>query len=520
MRILSVLLATSCVMAVPLSATPKVDRAVPTQSDEAPRNDPVARAFDFLKTLDQARLIEKAYAERVLQEIDIVRASDRYEGDVRTGIDLLRLIALWGADRGKEAIATADGLFARGTTEPEIYSVAFGVAAAIDPQKAVDYLERADKNLAPPAQRANFKDSLDEQTVSAVNQALARAKDQAGLARLAEGLLAFEWPGDVQFARQNYQRMTALKGRLAKGDVAGARTLARQIADPATALELLVVKAYDPLLDATDRVARLAALIEVEDGRSARALSAKPDDLKLLLARSQYLRSVGREREALALLLPRSGDMAAVEKGGSDAFWVVNEAVYALSALGRPDDANALMRRLLALGLDKHLDLINMAINSTVLMNRAGSHREAATYAEELFRVHANKASKYGQMWMWQAVACGHALGGNVAAAQPWIARLRADPDSNSSALMIGLLCTNDLDGAAAQLIERLDGDDAGDMLVAVQDYTIATTGSAHLRMLNQRLQQVVARPAVASAVASKGRILKLPLSRIYWGMF
>ncbi len=85
---------------------------------------------------------------------------------------------------------------------------------------------------------------------------------------------------------------------------------------------------------------------------------------------------------------------------------------------------------------------------------------------------------------------------------------------------MRGLLCANDLDGAASQIIERLNGHDASRMLVALQNYTIPGTGSASAQLLNERLERVVARPAVAAAIASKGRILKLPLSRTYWGMF
>ncbi len=72
------------------------------------------------------------------------------------------------------------------------------------------------------------------------------------------------------------------------------------------------------------------------------------------------------------------------------------------------------MRRLVAIGLGKHPDLINMAINSGVLLNDAGRHGEAAKYADELFRVHPDKASKYGQMWMWSTATCGHALGATL----------------------------------------------------------------------------------------------------------
>jgi tetratricopeptide (TPR) repeat protein len=480
----------------------------------------VARAFEFLATLDEARLFEKAYAERVLNEIEIVRASEFYEGEVKAGLDPGRMIALWVADRPKDAMIQADAILAGGTASADIHVLAFTIAASADPQKAISYLERADRDLTTPEERAALKDGIDENAVSAVMQPLRRARNKADLARFAEGLLRLGWPSDVQSERHDYQRMLAIDGRLAKGDAVGARALARQITVPGVVLELLVAKAYDGLLEDDDRPALLAALISAEDRRSAKALEAKPSDLKLVLRRGQFLRSLGRERDALALLLPHSADMVSVEKGGIDAFWVVNEASYALSKLGRGDEAMALMRKLVALGLEKHPDLINMAINSGVLLNDAGRHREAAKHAEQLFRVHPDKASKYGQMWMWSTATCGHALGGDTAAAQPWLARLRAAPEDNRAALMRGLLCANDLDGVAIQIIERLHGQDAGDMLVALQDYTIRGAGSASAQLLNERLERVVARPAVAAAIASKGRILKLPLSRTYWGMF
>lgn len=519
MRISSGLIVLSCFVAAAIGVVPTTAAAIPTKSEEAP-NDAVARALDFLGALDQARMFEKAYAERLLREADIIRASDRYEGDIRKATDLTRVIALFGAGREKEAFAAADAIIASGTAMPELYALAFQLAAVSDAPKAVGYLERADQNLVTAAQRASFRDGLTDTTVSAVSQTLAQAKNKVAGARLAEGLLKFGWPGENQFASQNWLQMKALRGRLVKGDIAGARTLARQIAYPPAALELLVLKEYDPIVEASDPGARVTALIAAEDARSAAALKAKPDDLKLILARGQYMRSVGREGDALALMLRHTTDMVTVEKGGADAFWVVNEAVFALRALGRTDEAVALMKRLIALDLGTNPDLINMAINSSAIMNRSGYHRAAATYAEGLFRDHADKASKYGQMWMWEGAACGHAMDGNMAAAKPWLARLRADPDANRAALMRGLLCANDLDGAAAQFIERLAGDDAADMLVAAQDYTIVNANVPTLHLLDQRLQQVVARPAVAAAIARKGRILKLPLSRTYWGMF
>jgi tetratricopeptide (TPR) repeat protein len=508
-----------CCVAVSIGAIPTTAEATPTKRFEVP-DDALSRALAFLGEFDQTRMFEKTYAERILREVEIIRASDRYEGDIRKAADLARVIALAGLGREKEAFAVADAMIASDTATPELYALVFELAALSDAPRAVDYLERADENLVTAAQRTSFGAGLTESFAFAVSRTLKRAKNKVARARLAEGLFKFGWPGGDNFANQNWLQMELLKGRLAKGDVAGARLLARQVASPELALELLIVKEYDPVVEASDPGARVGALLAAEEARTAAALKARPDDLKLILARAQFLRSVGREGDALVLLLPRTTDMVAVEKGGSDAFWIVNEAAFALQALGRPDEAVALMQRLIALDLGKYPDLINMAINLAEIMNRAGHHHVAATYVEGLFRDHADTANKYGLMWMWEGAACGHAMGGNLVAARPWLDRLRADPDANRAALMRGLLCANDLDGAAAQFIERLAGDDAGNMLVAAQDYTIVNLNVPTLRLLDQRLQQVVARPAVAAAIARKGRILKLPLSRTYWGMF
>ena len=519
MRILAAVFSLSCVLAVPSGAVPTLERAPPTQR-QAPDDAAVQRAVDFLAELEDERMTDKAYAERLLKEVDVLRASDHYVGEARDATDMLRLLALWVLERKDEALAAADATTANGGQMREIYKLSIQVAGAYDAARAVTYLERADKYLVTAEQREAFKAGLDDDGMWSIRRALYKAKDKPAPSRWAEGLLKFDWPGEAVYDGHNLIRYDAIDGRLARKDVVGARALASQIGHPATALEMLVLKDYDALFDVPDRGAHLAQLIAAEDIRSARALAAKPDDRKQILLRAQFLRSAGREAEALALLLPHSADMAAVAKGGADSFWLVNEASYALRALGRGDEAMALMKRLLALGLDKHPDLINMAINSTLMMNRVGQYRDGAAYAEELFRKHADKASPFGHMWMWEAAACGHALSGNLAAAKPWMARLRAAPDANRAALMRGLLCTNDLDGAATQFIERLNGDNPGAMMTSAQDYSIINDKVPESQILDQRLRQVVARPAVAAAIARKGRILKLPLSRAYWGQY
>jgi hypothetical protein len=355
--------------------------------------------------------------------------------------------------------------------------------------------------------------------VSSVAHAFRQASDKSSQWRLAEALVGLGWPGPDQVWLLDWQRLTAIDGRLAKGDVAGAKAYAADVTTPQPLARLLVGRKYDllfePGLDRGDAIRRALARY---DGDSARRLAAKPADLHLLLDRAQFLRGVGREEAALALLLPASSDMAKVEEGGEPAFWIVNEAAYALLALGRGDEAVALMERLVALGVDEHPALISMAINQGEILNGAGRHGEAAAHAERLFAQSEEWASDYGDMWMWSIAACGHAEAGRPAAAAPWLDRLKAASASNESAHMRAQLCLGDLESAERLLVRRLEGDDGPDVLLKLQNYTLQLPAAGFYRRLEERWMGLRERPAVAAALTRVGRILDLPLSRTYWG--
>lgn len=168
--------------------------------------------------------------------------------------------------------------------------------------------------------------------------------------------------------------------------------------------------------------------------------------------------------------------------------------------------------------MDKHPYLISMAINHGEILNSAKRHAEAARYAEGLFATGKAGASDYGQMWMWSIAACAHSRSGQPAQAAPWLQRLSGSSDRNQAAHMRALLCAGDLDGAEALLLKRLEAEDGDGVLVQLQDYSLDDGGRDP--ELDRQMALVRARPAVAAAIARRGRILKLPLSRTYWGDF
>jgi hypothetical protein len=121
-------------------------------------------------------------------------------------------------------------------------------------------------------------------------------------------------------------------------------------------------------------------------------------------------------------------------------------------------------------------------------------------------------------MWMWSTIACARAFEGDVPGATPWLERLAAGSKDNPAAHMRALLCVNDLDAAERLLLTRLEGDEAASTLRVLQDYQLGSHASALRRLLEERLETLRKRPAVQAAIARSGRILTLPLSKIYWG--
>lgn len=487
--------------------------------DPASAQSPVEQAAEAAAQIDTGRLLrDKPYAEQTLNQLEVLRKSEHYSGEGRFGIDVLRMIALEGTGRSREAFALGRTLTKQKPGDPNLQFLSFSFGVFVDPDSALDELEFADRTLVSEAARKEFRDGIDLDLVAALRQPFYARKDKEKLARSAQALLSFGWPDPDQAAMADSLRRDVVEAKLRRGDLATARTLAAALLAPDTVLPLLVTKRYDPLVEG-DRIARLERAVAAFDLETDRATRANPADLKLLLQRAQFLRSVGREADALALVLPVTKDMAAVGKNGEDAFWVVNEAAYALAALNRGDEAIALMKRLLALGFEQHPSLVSMAINTTQIMISAGRYREALDHALKLATEQEDLASPYGKMWMWGGVVCGSYLLGQPGAAAPWLAKLKAREDDNPAALSRAALCANDLDGAAALMVRRLEKD-AEQTLIAVQDYQAPPNPPAAVKLLQERWDRVLARPEVKAAIDKHGRILKLPLSRAYWGEF
>ncbi|MBA3511987.1 hypothetical protein [Sphingomonas sp.] len=514
MRIITAALAA----AIAASAFPAMAAQQPSSTVSAQATE---KALDAIGAIDTERLFEdKSYAQQMLVHVETVRRSSHYSGDGKLHIDRLRMLALIGSGQAKEAYALATQLAKTAPGEFDLHYFAFLLAVETGSERALDELEFADRSIASKDDRARLVESIDSDTVQRFRQRFYQPKDKARIARSAQVLLNLGWPGPNKLEFIDALRMELAEVHLEKGDIARAKPLVFAVQSTRPVLQILVSRKWDPVRDSGDSHERLAQAIAASDEASERALLAVPDDPEILLLRAQFLRSVGKSAEALELLLPKAENLEWVKEQGENGFWVVNEAAYALVDLKREKDAVSLMQKLLALGLPENPSLISMAINSVGIMVDAGDFKGASEYAVTLATKEADYASPYGLMWMWEGAVCGYSFGGNPQAAQPWLVKLKANEKDNRAALTRALLCANDTDGAAASLIRRLEGDAADDALIALQDYSAGPDLPATKRTLETRMREIVLRPDVQAAIAKKGRVMKVPLSRIYWGLF
>ncbi|GAA4825399.1 hypothetical protein GCM10023232_24220 [Sphingosinicella ginsenosidimutans] len=516
----------------PAAPAPTPDQTVPTVDAPPPgaaapaapaAPDPAAldAARRAIATADTQRLVRDAdYARAILGDLDLAGPSLPTDADAVAAVRTLRLLALTGAQRRDEAREMADQLLDSRPRDPQLYGAPLVAAAAMeDKALIVRTIEAASRNVSGTGW-GTLRGMIDRGAMAGLLGQLKSDHEEALRARLAAALFRIGWPGDGDADMTDTLRTILLDDRLANDDRPAAADYAASIVTPAATLSLIVGKRYDDLLaPGTDRMAMLQRALELQDRETAGALASAPADPRRILDRVRYLRGLGRDADALALLQPFIRDVRATVAGSEEGMWLINEAAYAMVALGRQGDALALMRRLAGLSLDDNAALLGPAINYSLMLWEAGRYGDALDQASRLDRDSERRASAFGQTWIASSIACALAGLGRPAEAAPQVEQLAARPDLNPTALMRTYLCLGRDDDAAALLVSQLQGNDPQAMILALQDYQLAR-GSAQTGPIYDRLAALRDRPEVQAALARVGRVLSLPLSRTYWSDF
>jgi tetratricopeptide (TPR) repeat protein len=493
-------------------APPAVQAPAPTAQEIEASRQAVAGA-------DVQRLItDRAYAATILAHIDRIAPAAQQDNDVSLALDNMRLFALIPQQRPDDLRAEIDRLVAQRPVQAPLYAGAWVAALSLeDLDRALAVVETASRNVSGTGW-ATLRGLLEDQVVGIILQRFHAAHQEEKRVAMAQALFRIGWPGGSDAETADFIRSILIEDRMRQHDGAEAANLVLGIATPGQMLSMMVQKRYDPILPSgREPLTMLQEMVAAQDRATAEALAAAPQDLRRVLDRVHFLRGQGREADALALVMPFTRDVRATIAAANDGMWVINEGSYALFALGRKDQAVALMRRLVAVPIDSSAGLIGPFINHSVILNEAGRYAEALDYARTLERDSGHYANDYGRMWIASSVVCALAGLNRAAEAAPDLERLRAHVDVNPAALTRAYLCVGDDAALAALMIHRLQSDDPESAILSLQDYALSRTSDQRDPIFS-RWQVMRDRADVREALGRVGRIYTLPLARSYYG--
>ena len=490
--------------------------AQPAPNSSVPVDLRVDDVREGLDAIDLDRIYDdRDYAREVLRQLDDLDAATA-EVPLELEIDSVRLAALGTLGEDEQVRIVIDRVLEQRANVAAPYTFAWWAALTVpDVDRAVAILDQASRRV-PGVGWRELREAVGTQTPPLILSYLERENRDVLRERFAASLFRIGWPGNDDLERTDGLRQILVDYRMKEGDHRAAAELAAGISDPYVVLPLILVRRYDPLFaDDSERLERLRAAIAQYDRLTQAALGTEPS-VGAAFQRARFLRRLGREREALALLEPFTRDVAALAASDYRGIWVANEAAYAMLSLGRADEAVALMERLIEIPIETNGDLIGPFINHSIVLLEAGRAEQALAHALRLERDFSRFANDYGKRVIDSSIVCALAALGRPDEAQAALGRLSDSAESVPAPLTRASLCVGDLATAEATVIERLEGEHPASILIDLQDYALASEGTVSAS--NASLISLRDRPAVRAAIERVGRVLELPLARLDLG--
>jgi tetratricopeptide (TPR) repeat protein len=237
-------------------------------------------------------------------------------------------------------------------------------------------------------------------------------------------------------------------------------------------------------------------------------MATHPYRLEAVYKTSENLRQLGRAREALEVLRA-----AEAEIGTPGAFsdledhlsWFWDNMARTYRMLGRYDDALAAYAKGGSARERGNLNVsqvLNMAGNQLSFGRNEDALRTIAVFDDP-----KRRRSPYGEMVLRYVRGCAHAFAGRRDLTGPDLAYAKAHEKDNREAFAWLMLCTGDMDGAAAAYIKRLDDpEQRGDALMSFSDFDDPSVARPP-DPFDSLLKAVAARPDVKAAIKRAGGV-------------
>ena len=308
------------------------------------------------------------------------------------------------------------------------------------------------------------------------------------------------------------------------GDVTEALELLPYVDDPDNLAYLMASRASEALWSDVEKLASLDLSTAVSDYVSSTrsVAAAAPDNFERQTRHLTSLRIAGLFQKALDFGKPIVEDWPRIAAAGSSAFWFVNQYASVLADAGYPEKGDALLARLVDLGVPQHNTLISMAINRAGRLMNWGKFEEALSAVDHIENLDRSFASDYGWMAIYQIKACSLYQLGEVEKARAILFNEMGElADANPRSHTKAMLCLNEFDRAADLIVDRLaDEDDRRRAILSFVEVDNAKDGPTFLVELRERAAMVKARPEVQAAFNQVARKISIRGPVSYWGDF
>lgn len=463
------------------------------------------RLADALRGAECSASLQPALAHAQSPLFDVAVSRDGQLAFLRAVTD-----CAFDHDEDETAFRSADLWVARApdTRWPQVIRMYYGVRfeRPLASLEALDVLARVS-----PGDVRNVELRMLGQLRRAADEA-----DESGDRSLAlyESLLRAAYVPEAPY-NDDFLRMSHARLLLDRGRVDEARERLATVTDIESVVQMRVESLFEPLRADREFAPRLdlPAAVARDLDRSRATLDTTPPTMEAVYLHMHKLFIARGYDEALALadrvLAQHAEDPQAYADADEYRKWVLNTRGYVLYELGRPDEARAMLAE--AAGLAEHGEP-----NVSNIINYAGYLVDEGRGAEAMALLpKIGDASPYGQGWIEAVRSCAGVLQEDEAARSAGLDYLKAHEADNPAALSRALLCSDDVDGAAALMIRRLGAiSTRGDALLALQGRIESPGDTRWFRArLLERFERLRAREDVRAAAAAVGRIEDLPVN-------
>jgi len=342
-----------------------------------------------------------------------------------------------------------------------------------------------------------------------------KISDEAGIALLAP-LHNVKWRPSAFFDDPDRLWYALALAYLNKQDQDSAADVLNDVSDADLIIEIRSDKRFDAAVAQDPAHFDFARRLASEVSRQRFLVSTAPKKLEGIVDLTNTLIKANQPRDALETLdqtiaraLPGDTSPSRFEDYDEQMGWLLNQRARTLILLGRDEEGLDAYGRSVSFPVNEGSN-VGQTINYAGALTDLGKAKQAL---DVLVMFDPKLLNDYGRMSLAKVRACAYAELGDKSHLAREVEFVKAHSADSSRQLIDTLVCANDTDGVAQEVLARLaDPHDRGDILFRLQDFIVPENETAIDKDWRLRFAAVRNRPDVAAAIARVGRIASYSL--------